>query len=270
MPKPKNPHIFITNDDGARSPALQALIEVLHPQYNLSVVLPSPPRSGISKAITFDVPLRFWKGPTIKGQPVFETTGTPSDAVTWCRTYFPDVDLIVAGPNLGLNVSLHSIFTSGTVGAAFEAALWKIPAIAFSIETPSHTWFLPGDSDANITEAANRARQIIGYVLENGLPPNVDFLNVNFPPELDESTPIVITKSTRIRFDNRLISRVDTHGLEYHWIEGELRKQIPKTSDVFAVTNDLHIVITPINIALTDDTLVKSTKEFLRPLLEEK
>lgn len=270
MTKDKKSHIFITNDDGARSPALRALIKALHPHYKLSVVIPSQPRSGISKAISFDVPLRFWKGAPIEGQEIIETTGTPADTITWCRTYTPDIDLVITGPNLGLNVSLHSIFTSGTVGGAFEAALWEIPAIAFSIETPSHTWFLPGESNANMKEATYRAQSIIAYVLKEGFPTGVDFLNVSFPSGLDEKTPTTIAKSARVRFINRLVSRVDTHGLEYHWIEGEPKRQIPRSSDVYASTNDLHVVITPININVTNDPLVEVTKKFLNPLLEKK
>lgn len=267
LTKTKPPQIFITNDDSSRSPALPAFIRELKPHYNLTVVVPDKPQSGIAKALSFNVPLRFNEGPSIENQAIIETSGTPSDAVTWCRTYLPDVDLIVAGPNLGLNVSAHSIYTSGTVGAIFEAALWGIPGIAFSIDTPSHTWFVPSDSGANFTEAAQRSRQIIDHVISNGLPSGVDLLNVSFPHEVNNETPIKVANTIRTRFDNRVEPRTDPHGVEYYWISGEEMQQLPKTSDVYLTTKESQIVICPISIAVSNDELIQKTARLFQALL---
>ncbi|MHA2406592.1 MAG: 5'/3'-nucleotidase SurE [Candidatus Hermodarchaeia archaeon] len=263
------PHIFYTNDDSARSPALRHFIKELFPHYRLTVVVPDRPRSGISKAISFNEPIRFTKGPTVEKQSIIETSGTPGDAVTWCRTYSPDVDMVISGPNLGLNVSIHSILTSGTVGAIIEAALWNIPAIAFSIDTPSNTWFIPQDSGANYQEAARHGRVIINHVLSQGLPAGIDFLNVSFPAQVNERTPIAIAKPMRVRFDNQLKPRTDPHGMEYHWIHGEEKPQPAKTSDVHLSVNEKKIVISPICIALSDDKLIEATKHFLQPLMRK-
>jgi 5'-nucleotidase len=204
----------------------------------------------------------------IDGQGIIETSGTPADAVTWCRTFHPRVKLVVSGLNLGLNVSLHSMLTSGTVGAAIEAALWSIPAIAFSIETPSQNWFFPTHTDANVAEAARRAHRLIAFVLEHGLPPGVDFLNVNFPGRLDSSTTVDVACPTRIRFSNRLQQRSDPQRVQYFWVKGRAVQRIPQTSDVYAATTSLHVVITPVSIALADEALVKTTRSFLKSLIE--
>ncbi|MFW9831876.1 MAG: 5'/3'-nucleotidase SurE [Candidatus Thorarchaeota archaeon] len=267
MPKDSRPHIFFTNDDSARSPAFQHFVKELKQDYKLTILVPDKPVSGISKTLTFNEPIRFIKGESIDGQSIIETTGTPADAVTWCRTYIPDIDLVISGPNLGLNVSAHSILTSGTVGAAIEAALWKIPAIAFSIGAPSHTWFIPGESNANYQKAAQRARIIIGHVLSSGWPKGTSFLNVSFPTDVNENTPIVVAKPTPVRFINRLRQRKDPHGMEYYWIVGKEKSGIPKTSDVYQATTESKIVISPISLALSDDTLLESARQFLNPLL---
>ena len=261
------PHIFITNDDSARSPALPPFIRELKAHYELTVVVPEVPLSGISKALSFNVPLRFNEVQSIENQVVIETSGTPADAVTWCRTFFPDIDLVIAGPNLGLNVSAHSIYTSGTVGAIFEAALWNIPSIAFSIDTPSHTWFVPSDSGANFTEAAQRSRQIIDHVFNNGLPAGVDLLNVSLPHDVNSDTPIQIANTIRTRFDNRVESRTDPHGVEYYWITGEEIQPLPKTSDVYLVTKKSQIVICPISIAVSNDELIQKTTQLFQTLI---
>ena len=261
------PHIFYTNDDSVRSPALQHFIKEFAPFYKLTIVVPNRPRSGISKAISFNEPIRFTEGPSIEGLTIIETSGTPSDAVTWCRTFTPDVDMVISGPNLGLNVSTHSLLTSGTVGAIIEAALWKMPAIAFSIDTPSNTWFVPQDSGANYKAAAQKAREIMDLVLTQGLPEEIDFLNVSFPEKINEQTTTAIAKPTRVRFDNQLIPRTDPHGVEYHWIHGEERKQISKTSDVFLSAREKKIVISPISLALSDTQLLETTQKYFQQLL---
>ncbi|MFX1319275.1 MAG: 5'/3'-nucleotidase SurE [Promethearchaeota archaeon] len=262
-------HIFFTNDDGARSPALPSFIEELFPHYKLTVIVPDRPRSGISKAISFNEPIRFFKGPKFAEQTIIESSGTPGDAITWCLTYCPDVDLVISGPNLGLNVSAHSILTSGTVGAAIEAALWKIPAIAFSIETPSNTWFIPQDSDANYKEAAKHTREIINLILEKGMPAGSDFLNISFPADVDANTPIEVAKPQRIRFTNRLKSRIDPHGMEYHWIHGKENPQPVKATDVYFSLKEKKIVISPICISLSEDKLIETTRRFFQPLLKK-
>ncbi len=262
------PHIFYTNDDSARSPALRYFIKELLPHYKLTVVVPDRPRSGISKAISFNEPIRFTEGPPIDEQPIIETSGTPGDAITWCRTYSPDVNLVISGPNLGLNVSAHSILTSGTVGAAIEAALWKLPAIAFSIDTPSNTWFIPRDSGANYQEAARRTREIIDHVIKYGIPSGIDFLNVSFPFNIDDNTPVEVAKPFRVRFNNQLRPRMDPHGMEYHWIYGKEKPRPPKTSDVYLSVREKKIVISPISIALSDDKLVEATRQFIQSLMK--
>lgn len=269
MAQSPRPDILLTNDDGPQSSALRALVSELHSRYELVICVPSKPRSGISKAVTFDKPLRFGEGPMIDGQRVIETSGTPADAVTWCRTYHPRVKLVVSGPNLGLNVSLHSMLTSGTVGAAIEAALWSIPAIAFSIETDSQNWFFPTHTDANVAEAARRAHRLIDFVVEHGLPPGVDFLNVNFPKSLDSSTPVDIVRPTRLRFTNRLQQRADPQRVQYYWVKGKAVQRLARACDVYSATTSLHAVITPVSIALADEALVETTRDFLKPLLRQ-
>jgi len=261
------PHIFITNDDGATSPGLRALIAELSPHYKLTVVVPRQPRSGISKAVSFDVPLRFTPGPTIAGQQVLETTGTPADAVIYARSQLKDISMILSGINLGLNVSLHSMLTSGTLGAAVEAALWGFPALALSIETPSHNWFFPSECDVNVEEAARRTRRIVELVLKNGLPRGVDLLNVNFPHPLDSSTPVHITSPARLRFRNTLQRRVDPQGNAYHWIAGKPIRRLPPTSDVHIAAVKCHISISPISLTLTDSEKIGAVRRLLSTLL---
>lgn len=137
------------------------------------VVAPDGPRSAASCSISplTTITVRLLKEE--KGLKFYQCSGTPTDCVKLALdgllTKKPD--LVVSGINHGDNASV-SIHYSGTVGAALEACMKGIPAIAFSLKTKSQQCdFLPYE------EVIMRTAR---YVLKNGLPEDV-MLNVNFP-----------------------------------------------------------------------------------------
>jgi 5'-nucleotidase len=77
---------------------------------------------------------------------------------------------VISGVNRGSNLGIDILY-SGTVAAAFEAALQEIPAIAVSAHPR-----------ADYTSAAQVAARIAAQVIERGLPPDV-ILNINYPLE---------------------------------------------------------------------------------------
>ncbi|KAF3483570.1 acid phosphatase [Arthroderma uncinatum] len=89
-------------------------------------------------------------------------------------------ELAVAGPNVGANLG-RTVQISGTVGAATEAALEGIPAIAFSGSVGRATPFW--DATPTYSQVyAQLSAQIVDTLLQGGKPvlPNGIFLNVNF------------------------------------------------------------------------------------------
>lgn len=137
------------------------------------VVAPDGPRSAASCSISplTTITVRLLKEE--KGLKFYQCSGTPTDCVKLALdgllTKKPD--LVVSGINHGDNASV-SIHYSGTVGAALEACMKGIPAIAFSLKTKSQQCdFRPYE------EVIMRTAR---YVLKNGLPEDV-MLNVNFP-----------------------------------------------------------------------------------------
>ena len=118
--------VLVTNDDGLQSPWLPPLVEALSDRAEVRVWAPASDRSAMSKASTFG-PVRVKE---IRGGVAVE--GYPADAVQAALGLDGPFDYVVAGinpvPNLGAAVAL----TSGTVGAALEAALAGLPAAAVS------------------------------------------------------------------------------------------------------------------------------------------
>lgn len=90
-------------------------------------------------------------------------------------------DLAVAGFNVGANLGL-TVFFSGTVGAATEAAKEGIPAIAFSGSTGSQTaWDAAPESYEEVY--ADLSTNVTQTLVASGTPylPDGIWLNVNYP-----------------------------------------------------------------------------------------
>lgn len=126
--------ILLVNDDGIHARGLRELYRALrtHCDQPVLAVAPLEGRSGSGHAITLD------RGLSIK--PLqdddffgFAIDGTPCDCVKIGLKVLTQVrpSLVVAGINEGPNVG-RSLFYSGTVGAALEAAIEGLPALAVS------------------------------------------------------------------------------------------------------------------------------------------
>jgi len=72
----------------------------------------------------------------INGARAWSVSGTPADCVNLAIYNLLDKrpDIVVSGINVGKNVGVSFIFSSGTVGACLEANIAGIPALALSQE----------------------------------------------------------------------------------------------------------------------------------------
>lgn len=174
-PSAQTYRILVTNDDGVRAPGILALARAMATVGDVTVVAPLDNQSGKSHSLTLLEPI-FVDKVTLEGVPVaFAATATPASCVKLgLGALLADKpNLVVSGINRGQNLG-RVAYVSGTVGAAREAALQGIPAIAFSLK-------LDAGTKEDYAAAANAARQVAELVKATGLPPGV-FLNVNVPP----------------------------------------------------------------------------------------
>ncbi len=130
-------YILVTNDDGVDSPALLPLVRAVGRIAPVRVVCPTRERSWIGKAIT------RWEEIAVEsvereGIEITAVDGFPADCTNLAvHSLFPDPpELVVAGVNIGLNTGLGFFLSSGTVGAAMEAWIAGLPALAFSVGRP--------------------------------------------------------------------------------------------------------------------------------------
>lgn len=163
------PTILITNDDGFQAQGIKFLTEIIKPLGNIIVVAPDSARSGAACSITSTRPVSIRE----VSNGIFACSGSPVDCVKIAlEKILPcKPDLVVSGINHGDNASI-SLHYSGTVGAALEACMKGIPAIAYSLKTIK--------KECDFTPYAEVCTEWAEKVLHNGLPEDT-CLNINFP-----------------------------------------------------------------------------------------
>src|ERR1700735_3851756 len=163
------PHILITNDDGINAPGLRALVDALKKDARLTVVAPLHERSASAQALTLRQPI--YMDQVAPNEYAIE--GTPADAViiAFNAILSEKPDLVISGINRGANMG-ENVYYSGTVGAAMEGAINRVPSIAVSVSYKS--------KDIDFTPAGNFMRHLAPLILKEGLPPGI-LLNVNVP-----------------------------------------------------------------------------------------
>lgn len=252
-------HILVSNDDGPpssqASPYVHCLIKRLQDAgHTVSVCLPHTQRSWIGKAHLIGQTLKptyYQPSANIHGQDTEGTThthpsasgdveewilidGTPASCVQiGLNHFFQDrgpIDLVVSGPNYGRNTTALFALSSGTMGAAMEAAVCKRKAIALSYA------FFTRNHDPEIIEAATRHSVKVIEALYKQWPADdsVDLYSVNVP--LVEGVDTHKTMWTDVLqnywTDGGCFEEIEDHGEDEQQAEqlireGEVEKQEP-------------------------------------------
>ena len=246
--------ILLTNDDGINSLGLQSLYGHLQKHGKTFCVAPGSASSAVSKALTFHKPIRYSTFTFPDGGKGYSTTGSPADNVlVGIHLLKRKPDIVVSGINYGDNSSVHSMLTSGTCAAAFEAYFNGIPAIAFSTSL-SHDAQLIEQRGIDFSKFAEIAGKIVEMVLDVDWPVEMAFLNINFPAEITKETSVYVTYPTLYKYDNYMVQKDDPRGLPYLWLWGERKEEFPEGSDTWAVVQKQSISITPITLELHGKT----------------
>ncbi|MEO6866872.1 MAG: 5'/3'-nucleotidase SurE [Gaiellales bacterium] len=182
-PADDRPTILVTNDDGIRSEGLHAVVEALAPLARIAVIAPDRNRSGVSRSITLGAMLQVVED-EVKGADVaFATDGTPADCVRLALLGLagPRPLLVVSGANNGLNVG-DDVAYSGTVSAAFDAAMNGLPAIAVSQQSTARELGYPRTMTFNHDALRAFLPGLVSHMLERiEEAPKGIVVNVNIP-----------------------------------------------------------------------------------------
>lgn len=181
---------------------------------------------------------------------IFAINGSPADALHLSRVILgKNPDLLVSGINSGDNASMHSVFTSGTVAAALEAAIIGVKSVAFSIHARRLTWFSPSQNNSSrMRTAAKIATKIVDLMLREPLPKDIDLLNVNFPSNVNSRTEFKLARLARFKFRNFVVKRTDPQGQTYYWLDGRLIRNFHSGEDTYTIYRERKVGITPISL----------------------
>lgn len=247
--------ILLINDDGIHSIGLLVLKKRLERFGKVTVVAPLEEKSGIGKALSTNS-IKVTKTKLGDGTKAYAVAGTPADAYLLAvnKIMQRHPDLLVAGINLGPNLGVDDLLNSGTLGAALEAAIHHVPAIAVSYCLREITEQTRGKAEVSANEievAATFAEKTTQYLLKHGMPKNVDIISINVPEKASSKKAEITTLSYEGYSDIHM-----KQGDAYK-IKGWILSNYPDDkngTDLHAVKTKGYVSITPIKINFHHDT----------------
>ncbi len=251
-------NIVLTNDDGVHSPGLRAAVQAVLPLGKVTVLAPSTQQTGMGRSFTGDfdsplIPVDYEVG----GRQVaaYHCAGSPAAVVHHgLRVLFHDrmPDLLISGINYGENVGT-SVTVSGTVGAAFEGAAHGIPAIAASLETPHGEYY--HYSEQSWGTAAHFVAYFGDRILQSSLPFDVDVMKIDVPDTATQETAWRITRvSRRPYYMSQLEPSLESTLNDAKLLINPERHSAEADSDIYAVTIDRVVSVTPLSLDCTSRT----------------
>ncbi|MCO6500438.1 MAG: 5'/3'-nucleotidase SurE [Vicingus serpentipes] len=247
-----SPLILVVNDDGITSPGIKSLIKVAKEFGEVIVVAPDKPQSGMGHAITLDAILSI-NEMEIEGVKAYACSGTPVDCVKIAvnKILKRKPDLILSGINHGSNSSINVIY-SGTMSAALEGSLEKIPSVGFSL--------LSHSIDANFSAAQHYARLIIKQLITKPSPEGI-CLNVNIPNVPQELiSGMKVCRQAIANWEEEYDERTDPMGRTYYWLTGKfVIDDEGEDTDEWALKNN-YISIVPVQSDITNHKIINDIK----------
>ena len=229
--------ILISNDDGIYSPGIFALAKVASRFGQVRIVAPDVEQSSASHAITASRPLRS-KKVKIGDFDAYRVNGTPADCVALGTFQWGNVDLVLSGINLGLNLG-NSCWHSGTLAAAKQAALLGIRGIAFSIPVDEKR-------DPKFAVIEPCVAQVIELLLAEKRMP---LINVNVP---EKPKGIRWTRQSVRHYDGKVVPSKDPMGRAIFWFTVTPLEGAEEGTDRWAIEHN-WVSITPLRLDLTDE-----------------
>ena len=241
----RRPRILLSNDDGIAAPGLLAAYAELARLGEVTVSAPADNQSGVGHGVTYAEPIMMRQiEPLVPAEgpqgPWYRVSARPATCVRLALTSLlaEKPDLVVSGINRGDNAGL-SIYASGTLGAAREAAFDGIPSIAASMVSSPRMDYAPG--------AAVLAR-IAADTLKHGLPAGI-FLSVNIPGAAIKGIKVVPhSLHTGVNsYDRRQSPRGDV----YFWNVWTEPVDMDPATDVGAIREG-YVAVTPLRVDVND------------------
>ena len=219
-----------------RAPGILAVAQALQSLGEVTIAAPAENQSGKGHSIVTSDPIFVDQVTLAGGLRGFSIVATPATCVkVGVRALMSSrPDLVVSGINRGYNLGMTT-YVSGTVGAAREAALIGIPAIASSLSV----------DETNYAAAADIVRQVAEMVRQRGLESGV-LLNVNVPPGPQTALKgLRVTRQSAQSGEERFEEQRSPTGRRMFWSIWKEPTADVEGTDVFAIEHGFA-AITPL------------------------
>ena len=252
------PLIMITNDDGIHSPGLKAAAEAVADMGDLLIAAPHTQQTGRGRAFPYTEETGIIDAVeiSINGRlhTAYAVHGSPAYAVAHgvLELAGRKPDLCISGINYGENLGT-TITCSGTLGAAFEANSYGIPAIAVSISAELRKQRLNEFDEIDWNSSKKILQIYTEQVLTEGMPKDVGVWNINVPAGMKEPYTYRITSQSVQNYFN-FIRPPKRNYREPYRLKSKLevdRKTLEKDSDIYAIYIDQIISVTPLKIQMS-------------------
>jgi 5'-nucleotidase len=250
--------ILISNDDGVRAPALPVLAQALRAIGEVIIVAPVENQSGVSQALTAAVPIAREDLALTGGVSAIGLSATPATTIQIAikNIVMPRPDLVVTGINTAYNLGT-SAYLSGTVGAARQAVIEGVPAVATSMATPAVA--------RDLVPAAQQVAGVVRQVRDHGLPSQT-FLNVNIPPMPTggyKGYQVTSQAVVRAGVERFVESKRPGTNQTVYWSVYTEGATAPRGTDIWAVNNG-YVSVTPMRVGEYDEKLAVTLRGWLK------
>ena len=249
-------NILLTNDDGWNSPLLPFTADYLREMGDLTIALPQEEQSWTGKAMTRFGRLQVEER-ELCGVTGYSINGRPADCVNLALNHLcPKLpDLIVSGINMGSNLGVSFIVSSGTVGACLEANIAGVPGIALSQCLQPETYRQWADEQhlpaATVDDLCRHQREFLDAALADLRARDDAFSkpitwNVNMPHTPDDNWSVVHTNVGRTSYGSCFV-RDEATGDYRHDLQKVDSDDDPTSDGVVSYFNG-HVSISRIDI----------------------
>ncbi len=233
--------VLLSNDDGFDAPGLKALAEAFRGSADVTVVAPADNQSGKGHSITTaGNPIMASERRQADGSVWYAIEATPATCVMLAleSLMIKKPDVVISGINRGENLGIV-VYYSGTVGAAREAAIFGVPAIAVSMQ---------GNDLKDYARVAAYVKELVETLrssekLKAGL-----LLNVNAPA--GEARGVKVTRLSTRKTTEIFERRSTPRGRPYFWPDWRPLEEDEEGTDVWAHARK-YISVTPMKLDST-------------------
>jgi 5'-nucleotidase len=246
---------LIVNDDGIEAEGIRRLAEALAEDHDIYISAPHTQRSASGHGITIGRPVIIKEAAFPGARKAYSLEGTPADCVKMGVEIYRQegivIDKVFSGINHGGNMGTDTIY-SGTVAAALEAAVCRLPSVALSINSREPKQY----ETAQIL--ARRAAAFDFSQIDSNL-----VLNINIPDlPKDEIKGIRTAKLGPREYHEWFERSTDEEGRTFYEYSGypvRYEDMEADSCDVGAHQKG-YVSVTPIHFDLTNHALIDKLK----------